>query len=65
MLRVAFEIFIAPGSYRIGAQTIGLTEQIDPGFSNDEIEWATVQQGSNVLYGLLVKLDKLTSEDNL
>ena len=62
-MRVAFEIFIAPGSYKVGKQTIGLTEQIDPGFSNDEIEWTTVQQGSNVLYGLLVKLEKATAED--
>ena len=68
-VRVAFEIFIAPGSYRVCAQSIGLTEEIDPrGYSNSEIEWTTVQQGSNVLYGLLVSLDKLTAnpeEDGL
>ena len=60
---MAFEIFIAPESYKAGKQTIGLTEEIDPGFSTDEIEWTTSQQGSNILYGLLVKMDKGLSED--
>ena len=64
-VRVAFEIFIAPKSYKVGKQSIGLTEEIDPGFSNNEIEWTTSQQGSNILYGLLVKLDKVSPGDVL
>ena len=56
--RVAFQVFLAPGSYLIGPQTIGASKQIDPSFSNQELEWSTVQQGSTILYGLMVKLEE-------
>jgi hypothetical protein len=56
--QVVFEIFVDPDSYSVGKQTIGLTGRIDPEIPNHEIEWTTVAQGSTVLYGLLVKLQK-------
>ena len=55
--RVAFQVFICPGSYQVGPETIGARKQLDPKFSNREIEWYTNQQGSTVLYGLLIKVE--------
>ncbi|XP_013418417.1 neuralized-like protein 4 [Lingula anatina] len=59
--RVAFQICIRPDSYVVGDQTIGALSQIDPKFDNQEIEWATEERGSTVLYGLLVKLEEEVS----
>ena len=55
--RVAFQVLIAPGSYEQRKETIGATCQIDPAFSNEELEWATDKRGSTILYGLLIRLD--------
>ena len=46
------------GRYQVGPQTIAATSEIDPKFSNQEIEWFTKKRGSIILYGLLVKLDE-------
>ena len=55
--RVAFQALIAPDCYTCGPETVRVRSQLDPNFSNDEIEWMTEQQGSTILYGLLVKLE--------
>ena len=46
------------GRYQVGPQTIAATSEIDPKFSNQEIEWFTKERGCIILYGLLVKLDE-------
>ncbi|XP_064610379.1 neuralized-like protein 4 [Liolophura sinensis] len=55
--RVAFQVWVKPGSYKIGPQSIGANEQIDPRFSNNELEWATKERGSIMLCGLLIKVE--------
>ena len=55
--KAVLQLCIKPDSYQVGAQTIGATSEIDPKFSNQEIEWFTKQRGAIILYGLLVKLD--------
>ncbi|XP_013389393.1 uncharacterized protein LOC106158081 isoform X1 [Lingula anatina] len=59
--RVALQVYIRPGSYDVGDQTIGETKPIDPKFDNQEIEWSTKERGSTILYGLLVKLEEQAS----
>ena len=55
--RVAFQVCVKPGSYKIGPQGIGANEQIDPKFNNNEVEWATKERGATVLAALLIKLE--------
>ncbi|XP_070553381.1 uncharacterized protein [Ptychodera flava] len=55
--RVVFQVCINPTSYKVGPQTIGATSEIDPKFSNQEIEWFTKERGSVIPYGLLVKIE--------
>lgn len=55
--KAALQLCINPDSYKAGPQTIGAATEIDPQFSNEEIEWSTKQRGAIILYGLLVKLD--------
>jgi hypothetical protein len=54
--KVALQLWIKPDSYKVGPQTVGATEEIDPKFSNQEIEWSTVERGAVHMYGLLVNL---------
>ncbi|XP_013418958.1 neuralized-like protein 4 [Lingula anatina] len=56
--RVAFQVHVKPGSYKVAPQTIGANEQIDPKLSNNELEWSTKERGSIVLYGLLIKVEQ-------
>jgi len=56
--KAVLQLCINPESYQVGLQTIGATSEIDPNFSNQEIEWSTKERGSIILYGLLVKLDE-------
>ncbi|PFX18848.1 Neuralized-like protein 4 [Stylophora pistillata] len=56
--KAVLQLCINPDSYQVGPQTIGATAEIDPKFSNQEIEWSTKERGSIILYGLLVKLDE-------
>lgn len=58
--KAVLQLCINPQSYQVGPQTIGATSEIDPKFSNQEIEWSTKERGSIIVYALLVKLD----EDN-
>ena len=57
--QVAFQVLITPDSYKVGKETVGAEHEIDPEFSNQELEWSTNQRGSTILYGLLVKLEKV------
>ncbi|XP_068725548.1 neuralized-like protein 4 [Montipora capricornis] len=54
--KAVLQLCINPQSYQVGPQTIGATSEIDPKFSNQEIEWSTKERGSIIVYGLLVKL---------
>ena len=56
--KTVLQLCIGPDSYQVGPETIAATSEIDPKFSNQEIEWSTKQRGSIILYGLLVKLDE-------
>lgn len=58
-VRVAFQVWLKPGSYKVGPQSLGLNEQIDPQFPNNELEWSTKECGSVLLHGLLVKIENL------
>lgn len=56
--KTAFQVRIADGAYFVGQETVGARErQIDPLFSNDEVEWYTRRIGAPVLHGLLIKVD--------
>lgn len=56
-VRLAFQVYVKPGSYKIGPQTIGANEQIDARFSNSELEWSTKERGSTLLHSLLMKVE--------
>uniref|UniRef100_A0A8D3A9C8 Neuralized-like protein 4 n=1 Tax=Scophthalmus maximus TaxID=52904 RepID=A0A8D3A9C8_SCOMX len=55
--QVGFQVCVRPGSYKVGPQTLGHSEPLDPRFSNSEIEWITKEQGGTLLYGLLVRIE--------
>ncbi|XP_077984407.1 neuralized-like protein 4 [Glandiceps talaboti] len=55
-VKVAFQVCVRPGSYRIGKQTVGAHFRLDPRFDNQEIEWYTKERGAVILYGVLIKL---------
>ena len=57
--KVVLQVRIRPDSYRVGPQTIGAAAEIDPKFSNQEIEWFTKERGSIKIYGLLVRMDEI------
>ncbi|WAR14180.1 NEUL4-like protein [Mya arenaria] len=46
-VRVAFQVCVKPGSYKVGPQSIGANEPIDPQIGNGEIEWSTKERGSH------------------
>jgi hypothetical protein len=54
---VVFQLRQMPGSYSIGQHTLGasVAGQIDPLFSNDELEYYTVRKDAHVIYRLLVR----------
>ena len=54
--QAVLQTLIKPGTYEVGRETLGLKDQIDPRFSNDEIEWSTDQRGAIIIYGLLLHL---------
>ena len=54
---MVFQICVKPGSYKIGPQTVGANEQIDPKFSNTEVQWSTKEKGATILCALLVKVE--------
>uniref|UniRef100_A0A7N6A0U2 Neuralized-like protein 4 n=1 Tax=Anabas testudineus TaxID=64144 RepID=A0A7N6A0U2_ANATE len=55
--QVGFQVCVRPGSYKVGPQTLGHSEALDPRFSNSEIEWITKEQGGTLLYGLLIRVE--------
>lgn len=56
-MRVALQVFIKPGSYKIGPQSTGTHDQFDPKFSNNEVEWSTKERGATTLCALLIKAE--------
>ena len=64
-IQFAFQLRIKPESYKIGPETIGAEEMIlDENFENKELEWYTKQNLSIVLYGLLIKVSKVSCSDD-
>ncbi|XP_078692363.1 uncharacterized protein LOC144922444 isoform X2 [Branchiostoma floridae x Branchiostoma belcheri] len=55
--RVALQLYIMPGSYKVGASTVS-RKNLDKRFSDSEIEWSTDRHGVIIVYGLLVKLEE-------
>ncbi|MEQ2171695.1 hypothetical protein GOODEAATRI_013398 [Goodea atripinnis] len=55
--QVGFQVCVRPGSYKVGPQTLGQSEPLDPRFSNSEVEWITKEQGGTLLYGLLIRVE--------
>ncbi|KAL5014249.1 hypothetical protein ScPMuIL_008519 [Solemya velum] len=56
-VRVAFQVWVKPGSYTVGQQSLGVNEQIDPRLNNSELEWCTKERGSTMLHAFLIKVD--------
>lgn len=54
---MTFQVYVKPGSYKVGSQTIAANEQIDPRFNNNEVEWTTKERGATVLSALVVKIE--------
>ena len=59
--KVAFQVRIRPDSYEIGGKTIRAS-QVDPKFSDRELEWFTKRHGVTILVGLLVKVEGYADE---
>ena len=58
LARLAFEVDIHPGSYKIGPPTMqGIL--IDSHFKLDETEWLTKEKGNTVIKALLVHLEQV------
>ena len=57
--KVVLQLYINPDSYQVGPQTIAATSEIDPKFSNQEIEWFTKGRGSFFFTDCLLNLMKL------
>uniref|UniRef100_A0AAR2J0V4 Neuralized-like protein 4 n=1 Tax=Pygocentrus nattereri TaxID=42514 RepID=A0AAR2J0V4_PYGNA len=55
--QVGFQVCVRPGSYKVGPQSLGISEPLDPRFSNTEIEWITKEKGGTLLYGLLIRVE--------
>ncbi|KAJ8320876.1 hypothetical protein KUTeg_002463 [Tegillarca granosa] len=55
--KAALQVWLKPGSYKVGPQSVGANEQIDPHFPNNELELTTKERGSTMLYGLLIRID--------
>jgi neuralized-like protein 4 len=55
--QVVLQVCVKPGSYKTEAQTVGANEQIDPKFSNTEVQWSTKEKGATVLTGLLIRVE--------
>ena len=58
-IKFAFQIRIRPNSYGVGQQTIKAKRQIDQHFDNSALEWYTKDSDAIVLYGLLMKIEKV------
>ena len=64
--RLAFEVDIHPGSYKIGPPSIGgfssgSGNMIDAHFKLDETEWLTKEKGNTAIKALLVHLEPVMS----
>ncbi|MCJ8738832.1 hypothetical protein PDJAM_G00040230 [Pangasius djambal] len=55
--QVGFQVCVRPGSYKVGPQSLGFSEPLDPRFNNTEIEWITKEKGGTLLYGLLIRVE--------
>ncbi|XP_076451881.1 neuralized-like protein 4 isoform X3 [Babylonia areolata] len=60
--RVAFQVWVKPGSYKVGGQGQGsptedIAQQVDPHFRNSELAWSTKERGSLMLHALLLRVE--------
>ena len=56
--QAVLQTLIKPETYEVGRQTLDLKVQIDPRFSNDELEWSSKQRGAIIIYGILLRLQE-------
>lgn len=56
--KVVIQLFIKPGSYKVGPQTVSAVSETDPNISDEELEWTIMEPDSTLLFGLLIKLDE-------
>ena len=56
-VRVAFQVWVKPGSYKVSPQCGEDKAQVDPHFKNSEIDWVTKERGSTLLHALLLKVE--------
>jgi len=65
-VKVAFEVDVHPGSYKVGPPTMlppsaaAAPEKIDAHFKPDEVEWLTKERGNTVITGILVHVTPFT-----
>ncbi|XP_074654148.1 neuralized-like protein 4 [Tubulanus polymorphus] len=55
--KLAFQVRMKPGSYRVSSQSVEANEQIDPRIGNHEIEWCTKERGATMLVDLLIRVE--------
>lgn len=55
--KVAFQVYVRPGSYTTGPQQLGVRDPIDVHFNNNDLEWYTKEENSVILHSLLMKVD--------
>ena len=63
-VKVAFEVDIHPGSYKVGPPTMlppdVCPDDVDAHFKPDELEWLTKEKGNTVITGLLLHIEPMS-----
>ena len=54
--RLAFQVYVKPGSYKVAQDVVGDNNIFDVKFSNSEIAWQTKEKGATRICALLVNL---------
>ena len=64
-VRVAFQVRVHPRDIKIGRQTIGLKEALDPPIDNETIEWSTEVRDGVIPVALLIKIEEIQKGKSL
>ncbi len=54
LARVALQVEVNPGSYKVGPPSFGPISPPDPHFKLDETEWLSTERGNTVISALLL-----------
>ena len=54
--KLAFQVCVKPGSYKVAQDVVGDNNLFDVKFSNSEIAWQTKEKGATRICALLVNL---------